>query len=88
MLSAGENMTISYSCEVLSSKRNDNFHYTSIKNMRALICYKSRHEGSAYIYRIVFIRFRLSELSRLYPDCSKHVYQVTKYFEPQSVCVA
>jgi hypothetical protein len=70
---------------LLSSKTGDNFHYTWIKNMSALICRRSKHVGEVHVCPHCVHPFTSSRaFEDHFPDCSKHVYQRTIYPEPQS----
>jgi hypothetical protein len=70
---------------LLSSKIDDNFQYTWIKNMSALIFRISKHEKVAYVCPHCVHPFTSARaFADHFPDCSKHVYQRTIYPEPQS----
>jgi hypothetical protein len=70
---------------LLSTKTGDNFHYTWIKNMSALIFHRSKHRRVAYVcpHRVHPITSARA-FDDHFPDFSKHVYQRTIYPEPQS----
>jgi hypothetical protein len=70
---------------LLSTKTGDNFHYTWIKNMSALIFHRSKHRRVAYVCPHCVHPFTSARaFDDHFPDCSKHVYQRTIYPEPQS----
>jgi hypothetical protein len=65
---------------LLSSKNNSDFHYTWIKNMSALICRKAKSTDTSYVCSPCIHPFSSSSaVDNQFPDCSKHVYQVTRY---------
>jgi hypothetical protein len=64
---------------------SDNFHYTWIKNMNALIYRRTKHEGISHVCPHCVHPFTSPRaFAEHLPDCSKHVNQVTKYPKPQS----
>jgi hypothetical protein len=70
---------------LLSSKADDNFHYTWIKNMNALIYRRTKYEGVSHVCpRCVHPFTSARTFAYHFTDCSKHAHQVTKYPEPQS----
>jgi hypothetical protein len=70
---------------LLSPKTGDNFHYTWIKNMSALICSRTKYRGIMHVCPHCVHPFTSSRaFEDHFPDCSKHVYQRTIYPEPQS----
>jgi hypothetical protein len=70
---------------LLSSKTDDNFHYTWIKNMSALICHRTKYRGVMHVCPHCVHPFTSSRaFEDHFLDCSKHVYQRTIYPEPQS----
>jgi hypothetical protein len=70
---------------LLSSKKSDNFHYTWIKNLSALICRRSNHKEATYVCPHCVHPFSSTQaFDNHFPDCSKHVYQVTRYPDPES----
>jgi hypothetical protein len=70
---------------LLSSETGDNFHFTWIKNINALIYRRTKYERVTHVCPQCVHQFTSSRaFADHLPDCSKHVYQVTKYPEPQS----
>jgi TusA-related sulfurtransferase len=70
---------------LFSAETDDNFHYTWIQNLSALICHRTKHESVVHVCPHCVHPFTSSRaFAEHLPDCSKHVYQVTKYPEPQS----
>jgi hypothetical protein len=65
---------------LISSETDDNFHYTGIKNMSALICRRTKHGMVVHMCPHCVHPFASArEFADHFPDCSKHVYQSTMY---------
>jgi hypothetical protein len=66
-------------------EKSDNFHYTCIKNLSALIYRRSNHKEAMYVCPHCVHPFSSTQaFDSHFPDCSKHVYQVTRYPDPES----
>ena len=70
--------------DLLLLTSNQTSHYVWIKNMSALVCGRTKHKCKVYVCPHCVHPFRSKKaFDNHLPDCSKHVYQKTKYPQPE-----